>query len=140
MRKVEEVSKLRDGHFIIIENEAYRINSIAKSKSGKHGSAKARIEAVSLIGNKKKSIIKSTGDKVEVPIIAKKSAQILTIRIEVTSRGIEQIERRIANVMDAETFETFEMDVPDELKSTLKEGDNIIYWNILGTKVIQQKK
>jgi len=139
MIKVEEVNKLKEGRFIIIENEAYKINSITKSKAGKHGSAKARIEAVSVIGNKKRSIVKGTGDKVETPIIDKRSAQVLTLRTEVLTRGIEQIEKRIANVMDMESFETFDIEVPEEFNE-LKEGNEVMYWNILGNKVIQQIK
>ena len=37
-----------------------------------------------------------------------------------------------------ETFETFELEIPEDLKDQIKEGLEIVYWDILGTKVIKQ--
>jgi translation initiation factor 5A len=44
-----------------------------------------------------------------------------------------------ASLMDLETFETLEVDVPEELKSELKENDNVEYWDIEGRKIIKRK-
>jgi len=45
-----------------------------------------------------------------------------------------------ANVMDEETYETFDLQIPDELKDECKEGVNILYWVILSDKVMKQVK
>ena len=42
--------------------------------------------------------------------------------------------------MDMETYDTFDLKVPDELKDQVKEGIQIIYWIILGEKVLKQIK
>ena len=48
-----EIRTLKVGRFCVVDDEAYKILSISKSKPGKHGSAKARLELVSLFSAKK---------------------------------------------------------------------------------------
>ena len=67
-------------------------------------------------------------DKMDAPIIEKKSAQILSIS------------GNKANVMDTETYETFEMDIPEELQGEVREGSEVLYWLVMGTKVMKQVK
>jgi translation initiation factor 5A len=45
-----------------------------------------------------------------------------------------------ANVMDTESFETFDMKIPAELKDQVVEGAQVLYWVILGEKVMKQVK
>ncbi len=137
-RKIEDINKIKVGRYIIHENEAYRVTSVAHSKAGKHGHAKVRLEAVSLIGNKKISIVKGGGTKIEVPVIDKRTAQVLTIREEVKQQGTETIKKKIANVMDTESYETFDMEIPPDLN--VQEGSEVIYWDVMGNKLMQQVK
>ena len=44
----------------------------------------------------------------------------------------------MANVMDSESFETFDIKIPEELKAEVVEGCNVLYWIILQDKVIKQ--
>ncbi len=67
-------------------------------------------------------------DKVEAPIIGKKNAQVLSVS------------GKTANVMDMETYETFDIEIPDELKNDVHEGVEVLYWSIMGTNVIKQVK
>jgi translation initiation factor 5A len=136
-RKIEDISKIKVGRYIVHEGEAFKVTSLAHSKSGKHGHAKTRLEAVSVVGNKKISILGE--DKMEVPIIDKRSAQILTLREDVEQRGMETIRKKIANVMDTETYETFDLEVPEELYS-ITEGSEVIYWLVMNQRVMQQLK
>ena len=39
-----EIRTLKIGRYVAIDNDAFKILSMSKSKPGKHGSAKARIE------------------------------------------------------------------------------------------------
>ena len=126
--KVVGASSIKDGSFIIIEGAACKVISAETSKSGKHGHAKARIMAVGLIDNKKSEIDLPGHDNVEVPIIEKKSAQVLSVVGDT------------ANVMDDESYETFDLKIPDELKDTVVSGVKIIYWIILNEKVMKQLK
>ena len=67
-------------------------------------------------------------EKIEVPIIEKKNGQLLSIT------------NNMANVMDSETFETFDLEIPEELKGECVEGCNILYWVILNDRVMKQVK
>jgi len=119
---------LKQGSYVIFDGIACTIKSIQTSKTGKHGHSKCRIEAVGMIEPKKIIKIMPAGDKVDIPIIDKKTAQVLSIS------------GNKANVMDMETYETFDLEIPDEFKDKLQEGSKVAYWNVLGQKIIKQVK
>ena len=126
--KPVSVGSLRPGRYVVIDGTACVVKNIQISKPGKHGSTKARIEAVGIIDDAKRIIIKQTGDSMECPLIEKENAQVLSISGET------------ANVMDMKTYETFDLKIPEELKEEIKEGSQVQYWIILGDKVIQTAK
>ncbi len=119
-----QVSKLKPGRYVIIDGEPCRIVNITVSSPGKHGSAKARIEAVGVFDKKVRSMVKPTSAEVEVPIIDKRVGQIIAITPDTVQ------------LMDMETYETFdipiETGVEDEVKGQLTEGINVEYWETLG--------
>ena len=127
-KKVTTVGSLKEGNYVILDGEACVIKSIQLSKTGKHGSMKCRLEAMTLIDNKKKIQIFPSSDKIEVPIIEKKEAQVLNVHGDK------------ANVMDLETYETFDIKIPEELKNEVTEGKQITYWIIMNEKMIKQVK
>lgn len=49
-----EIRTLKIGRYVAIDDEAYKILSMSKSKPGKHGSAKARIELEDIFTGQKK--------------------------------------------------------------------------------------
>ena len=133
--KLIDANSLKVGGYLIIDGVACVAKRIDTSKTGKHGASKCRIEAIGikcrieaagLVNNEKKIIIKTSHDKIEVPIVEKKSAQVLSVSAD------------SANVMDSETFETFDIKIPEELKGKIKEGHQISYWTILGQKVMRE--
>ena len=128
VRKQSDVGSLKKGNYVIIDGVACIVKDTQSSRPGKHGHAKCRVEAVSMIGDQKKIIVAPSHDKIDVPIVTKHSAQILSMSNDVT------------NVMDMETYETFDLKVPDDLKSQVKEGKEIIYWKILGERAMKQVK
>ena len=42
--------------------------------------------------------------------------------------------------MDTESYETFDLDIPEELKGEVSEGSNVLYWVLMGIKVMKQVK
>ena len=125
--KVVEAGSLKVGRYLIIEDEAYRVVSIEKSKSGKHGHAKARIEAVGMIDGNKKIIVVPGHERLEVPLVDKRKGQVLSIGDKIS-------------LMDLESFETMDVDCPDEsVKSMLEESGNAEYWDIEGVKLVKRK-
>ncbi len=138
MKKVTEISKIKKGGYIINDGEAYRVINIQHSKAGKHGHGKYRVDAVSLLGGKKISIVKGSGHKIDVPIIEKHNAQVLTITEHTETINNETVVKKIANVMDSDSYETFDLEIPKELEDQVKEGSKILYWDVLGSKMMKQ--
>ena len=126
--KIQSVGSLQKGSSIILEGTACRVVDIQVSRPGKHGHAKVRLTAVGLVDDKKRIVVMPGHDSVDVPIIEKKSAQVLSIQGDA------------ANVMDSESYETFDLKIPEELKDQLAEGANVMYWVILDDKVMKQVK
>jgi translation initiation factor 5A len=124
MKELAEIRTLKENRYIIIDNEPCKIISISKSKPGKHGEAKARIEAIGIFDGQKKSIVNPVSHKVHVPIIDKRSAQVVAIMGE------------NVQLMDMETYQTFEMPIPDEFKGQLEPGKDVQYLEALGRKKI----
>ncbi len=120
------IKSLKPGRFCVIENEPCRVLSISISVSGKHGSAKARLEAVGLFDGKKRSIVRPADAEIEVPIVDKRNGQVVSVVGDT------------AQVMDLETYETFECSIPEDLKGKLSSGDEVQYWVVLGKKMIVQ--
>jgi len=126
--KLASASSLKKGSYIILDGVACVVRHIQLSKPGKHGSKKARIEAIGILEGQKKIVVMPGSDNVQVPIINKENAQVLSINGD------------IANVMDLKTYETFDMKIPEELKNQLKEGDQVLYWVVINDKIIKQVK
>jgi len=125
----KSVGSLKKGAYIMIDGEPCKVVEISKSKLGKHGAAKARIVAIGAFTGQKRTIIKSTGDKVEVPIINRKDAQVLSIR------------GKYVELMDLETFETFEAPVADEsLLQRIDSGSTVEVWFLAGKPLVMRAR
>ena len=121
-------NNVQKGSFIILEGAACRVADVEISKPGKHGHSKVRISAIGLTDEKKRIVVMPGHDNVEVPIIEKRTAQVLSVQNDK------------ANVMDSETYETFDLKIPEEFKGQVAEGSSVLYWTILDEKVIKQVK
>jgi len=73
MSKPVDVGELRVGGYMMIEGDPCRIVDIAKSRPGKHGSAKARIVAIGVFDKQKRQFVKPVDLGAEVPIIDKRA-------------------------------------------------------------------
>jgi len=130
MSKPMDVGALRVGSYIIIDGEPCKIVSYSKSKPGKHGSAKARIVAISVFDESKKTIVKPVSAQVDVPLIEKKTGQVIALLPSTVQ------------LMDLETYEMLDAPYPEdeELKSKLDSGVEVEYWQILGKTRITRTK
>jgi len=124
--KIINATEARVGTNILIDKEPYTIKKIDISKTGKHGHAKARIEATNILTGQKKVFVIPGHDRFEVPLVDKRKGQVLSIADKVS-------------VMDLETFETIEIACPEEIKSELEENCNVEYWDIEEKKIIRRK-
>ena len=119
-----EVRELKEGRYMVIDDEPCKIVSITTSKPGKHGEAKARIEAIGIFDGNKKSVVYPVRHRVQVPLIDKRQAQIVAIM------GAE------VQLMDLETYEMFHLPITDEVKDDLKPGSDILYLVAMDRKKI----
>ena len=126
--KQVSVSTLSKGSYVVIEGAACKVVDTQVSRPGKHGHAKVRLTGVGLIDEKKRVVVMPGHDNVDTPIVEKRSAQVLSVSGD------------MANVMDIETYETFDLKVPEELKATVADGCQILYWVILNDRVMKQLK
>ena len=124
MKQLAEVRTLKVNRYMIIDDEPCKIMSISTSKPGKHGEAKARIEAIGIFDGQKRSVVHPVKHKIHVPIIDKRTAQVVALM----GSNVQ--------LMDMETYETFEMAIPDEYKGQLQPGNEISYLEALGRKKI----
>ncbi len=126
MKEVAEVRELKVNRYVIIDDEPCKIVSITTSKPGKHGESKARIEAIGVFDGQKRSIVNPVRHKVNIPLIDKRSAQVISIMGDK------------AQLMDMETYEMFNMDIPDEFKNKMENGKEIQYLHALGKRKIMR--
>lgn len=121
-----ELGDLRAGSYVVIDGEPCRVVDVSKAKTGKHGSAKVHLVAIGLFSGSRRTLVGPSDQRVEIPIINKKYAQIVAV-----------LGDRV-QLMDLETFETFEVDMPKEetVSSKLAPGVEVEYWEVLGRRLI----
>jgi translation initiation factor 5A len=126
--KIIDATEAKVGTNIIVEGMPCTVKSIDISKTGKHGHAKCRIEAVGIITGNKKVFVVPGHERFEVPLVEKRKAQVLS-----------KLNGRVS-VMDLENFETLEISCPDEeVFNQLEENGNCEYWDIEGEKIVKRK-
>ena len=122
------LGELKVGSYVVIDDEPCRIVEMSKAKTGKHGSAKAHVVAVCMFSGNKKTLVAPVDTRVEVPIIEKRIGQVLAD----TGDTVQ--------IMDLETYDTFEIEKPkdQQLASKLEPGVEVEYWIIMGRRMIMK--
>ncbi|HLC77520.1 MAG TPA: translation initiation factor IF-5A [Candidatus Nanoarchaeia archaeon] len=123
--KIIDATEAKVGTNIMLEGETYTIKKMDVSKTGKHGHAKVRLEAVGIINENKKVFVVPGHERFDVPLINKRKGQVLSVGDKVS-------------LMDLESFETLEMNCPEELKSSIQENVNVEYWDVEGKMIIKR--
>ncbi len=126
--KLVSIGTLKKGSTVVIDDAACVVSETKTSRPGKHGHAKVNLTAVGMLDNKKRNIVMPGHDMIPVPVIDKRNAQVLSIA------------GNNANVMDMESYESFDIAIPEELDGQIKSGQIVVYWIILDDKVIKQIK
>ncbi len=119
-----EVRELKEGRYLLVDDQPCKILSITTSKPGKHGEAKARIEAVGVFDGQKRSLVHPVKHKIQIPQMDKRKAQVLSV-------SGEEVQ-----LMDLETFETFHLKVNEELRKKLVAGSETLYVSSMGMRKI----
>ncbi len=120
MKEQVEVRTLKEGKYVLIDEEPCVIKSISHAKTGKHGAAKARIDAIGIFDGSKRSIVAPVTDKIYVPLVERKNGQVIAVAGDVVQ------------VMDLADYSTLELKIPDELKDKIEPGKDISYLMSMG--------
>ena len=126
--KVVELKTVKVGKYIVLDGEASKVTSLTTSSPGKHGAAKARIEAVGIFDNQKRSLVKPVDNKVDIPIIDKRLGQVISIQGD------------NVQIMDMENYDTIDLPMPEDLKDQISEGIEVEYIVALGNMKIMRTK
>ncbi|MGC2683888.1 MAG: translation initiation factor IF-5A [Candidatus Nitrosopolaris sp.] len=120
MSKPMDLGSLKVGSYIVIDGEPCRIVSYDHSKPGKHGSAKARVAAISVFDGSKHTLVSPVSAGVEVPLIDKRNGQVISIS------------GKVLQIMDLETFEVFETSaIEQDIIDKVRQGGEVEYWKVL---------
>jgi len=123
-----EIKNLKPNGFVIIDGAPCRVEKVQISSSGKHGHSKVRLDALGLLDDTRRSMIKPADDMIDVPIVVKKKAQVLAI---VGNK---------AQVMDMVEYNNFELEIPEERKDEVRQGEEIDYFEVCDIKTLKQLK
>jgi len=127
MKEQTEIRTLKVGRYVVIDDEPCVIIGIATSKPGKHGSAKARVDAIGIFDGQKRSIVQPVSAKIYVPIVERKGAQIIAIM------------GKTAQLMDLNDYSTFEIEIPEEHADRIESGKEITYLESMGKRKLDLK-
>jgi translation initiation factor 5A len=120
MKEQVEVRELKEGRYVIIDDEPCIIKSISHSKPGKHGSAKARVDAIGIFDNQKRSIVSPVTTKIYVPTVERKTGQVLSV-------GESTVQ-----LMDMSDYSTIDVPITEEMKPKLEQGKEVPYLSVMG--------
>ncbi|MBI5223577.1 translation initiation factor IF-5A [Candidatus Micrarchaeota archaeon] len=129
VEKVFAVAKeLREGKYVIVDDIPCRVVEIESSKPGKHGAAKMRVTAIGVFDGQKKTLLTPSDADVEVPIIERKDVLIMSVS------------GKTVQVMDKQTNETYDLDVPEDLLGSVDSGKDAEVLEAMGRKKMERVK
>ena len=120
------MKEIRTGRYILIDGIPCRVIDIETSAPGKHGSAKMRVTAIGMFEGQKKTILMPSHAEIEVPVITKRKAQIVSI-------GDSTVQ-----LMDSETYEVFDLPITEEFKGKLKSGAEAEVIEAMGRRALSR--
>ena len=115
---------LKVGKYVVIDNIPCKVVELDVSKSGKHGAAKMRVTGLGIFNGEKKVLLIPADAEVVIPVIKKITGQIISVVGET------------AQIMNKETYEVFEVPVPEELKDKIQEGKEVEVIEAMGQRAI----
>ena len=121
-----EIGKLKEGSYIVVNGEPHIISNMQKSAPGKHGHAKYQKKKKNMFTGNKTVIVMTAHAHIEVPNLRKQKANVLSVS------GTS------AQIMDMESYETFDLEIPEELQAQVEAGKIILYWQIMGKKIMKE--
>lgn len=113
-KKFMRASQLKPGSYVLVDDFICQVKDVELSKPGKHGASKARVTAIGVFDDSKRTLLQSATEDVSVPIVERGSAQV------VADLGAS------LQIMDTATYQTFDLPKPKD-HTGLKSGDEVEY-------------
>jgi translation initiation factor 5A len=125
-----DLGSLKEGSYIVIDGEPCKVVEVEKSKPGKHGSAKVRLTGIAIFTGSKKTVIGTVDTHIEVPMIDKRAAQV----ISATPTSVQ--------LMDLQSFEVTETTTPTEpeFQGKMLPGVEVEVWAVMGRSKVMRVK
>ncbi|MGC8495934.1 MAG: translation initiation factor IF-5A [Candidatus Micrarchaeia archaeon] len=120
------MKEVKVGRFILIDDVPCRVVDIETSSPGKHGSAKMRVTAIGIFDGQKKTLLKPSDADVEAPVIKKVKAQVVSVKGE------------SAQLMDSDTYEVYELPIPEDLSGKLNAGSEVEVIEAMGRRMLSR--
>lgn len=117
---------LKEGRYVIIDGIPCRVVQLESSRPGKHGGAKLRVTGIGVFDGQKKVFLTPSDADIEVPVIERRTVQILSVS------------GKVANVMDSTSYETYDIDVPEEELSKVEAGKEAEVMQCMGRKKFER--
>ncbi len=114
------------GRFIVIDGIPCKVVDIETSSPGKHGSAKMRVTAIGIFDGQKKTLLNTSHGDAEVPVIKKARAQVVSVN------------GQSAQLMDPETYEVYDLPIPEELAGKVNAGAEVEVLEAMGRRAISR--
>lgn len=125
MGNMTQAGKLKEGNFVVMDNEPCRIVGFSTSPPDKKGIVNAKISAIGLFDSQKHFRLSSMAAEIEVP------------KIERGSAGVLAVVANKAQLMDLTTHETFELPISLNLRGDVRAGGEVEYIQALGRRKIE---
>lgn len=113
-KRPSTLKNMKPGNFCLIDDVPCTVENVQISKPGKHGGAKARVVGKGVFENVRKEIVGPADNRIDVPIIEKKSMQV------VSKSG------NIAQLMDLTDYSMHEAKIPEGMDAA--EGSEVTVW------------
>jgi len=123
-----EAKDIKKGAYIRYNNEVLKVVRKEVVACGTHSHSKTKIFVQGLHGGGEKSFNLSHSENVEELPIWRKEAQVI-------SKMPDKVQ-----IMDVQSYETFDAEIGKELLETLNEGDSVTFINLEGKNIVLDKR
>jgi len=114
-------TRLKEGDLILLPgqgDEIFRVKKIGISAPGKHGHSKVNIDFSNIFTGSGGNTVLSGHTDIEKPVIEKEKAQVLSVVPGKAKTHIDPGKAAVIQLMNLETYETYELPLPPEIPET----------------------
>lgn len=129
---ITQVNTLRRGDLVLHNKRPCKISDdITKSKTGKHGSAKAHIQVTDIFTDQKSIFIMSTSDNMEIPLVKKGLYQVIDLTDDNFLSLLDDKNETKNDVKLVDINKEKEVNLKNKITSLLQQSNVTILVNII---------